>query len=332
MLRKTDNTGESRQGPMEKPSQGQPIPQRVLLAEDSAVHRHLIAGLLADWGFEAVVAKDGLEAWKLFQEAEAPHLVLLDWILPHIDGIELCRRIRQATIHGVYTYVILLSQKDRQEDLLEGMGAGADDYLMKPFEPAELRARLLAGKRILQVQQELIEARESLRMAATYDGLTKLLNRNEILALLDRELARGDRENSSVAVILADIDHFKAINDSMGHLAGDGVLKEIARRLQGALRIYDGVGRYGGEEFLIILPGCDVQGAQTRAEELRRVISQEPIALGNHSRKVTISLGLTAVPPGRRVAIEALLSEADDALYQAKRNGRDRTESARAGS
>jgi two-component system cell cycle response regulator len=317
---------------MEKPSQAPSKSMRVLLAEDSAVHRRLVGGLLDEWGFEAVVAKDGSEAWKLFQEAEAPQLVLLDWVLPHIDGIELCHRIRQTALHGLYTYVILLSQKDRPEDLLEGMDAGADDYLMKPFEPAELRARLLAGKRILQVQQELIEARESLRMAATYDGLTKLLNRGEILALLDRELARGQREKSSAAVILADIDHFKAINDSIGHLGGDAVLREVARRLQGELRIYDGVGRYGGEEFLIILPGCDVRGASNRAEELRRVVSSEPIVFGKHSRHVTISLGVTAVTPDHRITIEALLSEADDALYRAKRNGRDRTESARAGS
>jgi two-component system cell cycle response regulator len=317
---------------MEKPSQAPSKSMRVLLAEDSAVHRRLVGGLLDEWGFEAVVAKDGSEAWKLFQEAEAPQLVLLDWVLPHIDGIELCHRIRQTALHGLYTYVILLSQKDRPEDLLEGMDAGADDYLMKPFEPAELRARLLAGKRILQVQQELIEARESLRMAATYDDLTKLLNRGEILALLDRELARGQREKSSAAVILADIDHFKAINDSIGHLGGDAVLREVARRLQGELRIYDGVGRYGGEEFLIILPGCDVRGASNRAEELRRVVSSEPIVFGKHSRHVTISLGVTAVTPDHRITIEALLSEADDALYRAKRNGRDRTESARAGS
>ena len=145
-------------------------PQRILLAEDSAVHRHLITGLLKDWGFDVLVAKDGKEAWRLLQEPDHPNLVLLDWMLPHVDGIELCHRLRKPQLHGLHTYVILLSRKDREEDFVEGLDAGADDYIMKPFKPTELRARLLAGQRIISVQQELVDARESVRMAATYDG------------------------------------------------------------------------------------------------------------------------------------------------------------------
>jgi two-component system, cell cycle response regulator len=303
-------------------------PQRILLAEDSAVHRHLIGGYLRDWGYEVLVAKDGAEAWKLLQEPDAPALVLLDWILPHIDGIELCRRLRKPRLHGLHTYVILLTRKDREKDLIEGIQAGADEYLRKPFKPMELKARLLAGQRILDVQQELIDARESLRMAATYDGLTKLLNRSEVLAFLEREVARGQRENRPVGLILADIDHFKAINDSLGHLVGDKVLKEVATRLKGQLRIYDGAGRYGGEEFLLILPGCDLPVALRRANDFRQSVSRDPIPVSGHEQHVTVSMGVNATSATRHASTKVLLSETDAALYRAKEQGRNRVEAA----
>jgi two-component system, cell cycle response regulator len=303
-------------------------PQRILLAEDSGVHRHLIGGYLRDWGYEVLVAKDGAEAWKLLQEPDAPALVLLDWVLPHIDGIELCRRLRKTKLHGLHTYVILLSRKDREKDLIEGIEAGADEYLMKPFKPMELKARLLAGQRILDGQQELIDARESLRMAATYDGLTKLLNRSEVLAFLEREVFRGQRENRPVGMILADVDHFKAVNDSLGHLAGDMVLKEVAARLKGQLRIYDGAGRYGGEEFLLILPGCDLPVALRRANDFRQAVSREPILASGHARHVTVSMGVNATSATMNTSATVLLSETDAALYRAKEQGRNRAEAA----
>jgi diguanylate cyclase (GGDEF)-like protein len=299
---------------------------RILLAEDSAVYRHLIVGHMKDWGFDLVIAKDGAEAWKLLQEPEPPTLVLLDWVLPEIDGIELCRRVRLAALPGGYTYMILLTGKDGKSDLVEGMHAGADDYLVKPFEPLELKARLLAGQRILNLQRELVEARESLRMAATYDFLTRLLNRGEIVALLDRELCRGRRESKPVGIILADIDHFKSINDAFGHLAGDVVLIEVAKRLKSDLRAYDGAGRYGGEEFLLILPGCDLATTIRRAEAIRQSVSTDGIMIGEEAKQVTVSMGVTVAEPARKASIEALLAEADAALYRAKENGRNRVE------
>jgi two-component system, cell cycle response regulator len=299
---------------------------RILLAEDSAVYRHLISGHLTEWGFDLVTAKDGAEAWILLQQPDAPTLVLLDWVLPGIDGIELCRRIRRDAVPGSYTYTVLLSGKDGKDDLLEGLQAGADDYLVKPFEPLELKARLFAGKRILTLQRELIEARESLRMAATYDFLTRLLNRGEIVALLDRELLRGTREKRPIGIILADIDHFKNINDSFGHLAGDAVLAEVAKRLKSDLRAYDGAGRYGGEEFLLILPGCDLATTMRRADDIRQLVSAEAIMIGKDARKVTVSMGATVAEFEGKTGIEVLLGEADTALYRAKENGRDRVE------
>ncbi len=301
-------------------------PMRILLAEDSAVYRRLISDHLNDWGFDLVVAKDGEEAWRCLQAPDAPRLVLLDWVLPQVEGIELCRRIRQAGPGTHYSYVVLLTGKDGENALLEGMQAGADDYLVKPFKPLELKARLLAGKRILDLHQELMDGRESLRIAATYDFLTLLLNRGEILALLDRELIRGMRDITPVGIILADIDHFKNVNDSLGHSAGDVVLKDVANRLKSDLRIYDGVGRYGGEEFLMILPGCDLATTLRRAETIRRAVSETKITTAEGTVRATVSMGVTTSQHPRASSVEALLNEADLALYRAKENGRDRVE------
>lgn len=296
---------------------------RVLLAEDSAIYRRLTGGLLREWGIEVVIARDGAEAWRLLQESGAPHLALLDWVLPEIDGIELCSRIRESRKGDLYTYVVLLTGKDGKDDLIKGMQAGADDYLIKPFEPSELKARLFAGKRILDLQQELIGARESLRMAATYDPLTKLLNRGEILRFLDSELSRAKREQTPVSIILADVDHFKAVNDSLGHLAGDAVLAEVSKRLKANLRVYDGAGRYGGEEFLLVLPGCDLSSACSRAEQMRKAISADTVRTDAGERRVTLSFGVTDAIQNRCVSRDGLMHEADTALYQAKHAGRD---------
>ena len=299
---------------------------KILLAEDSAVYRHLISGHLKEWDFDLVTAKDGAAAWKLLQEPDAPTLVLLDWVLPEIEGIELCPRIRKATVQGGYTYIVLLTGKDGKNDLLEGMQAGADDYLVKPFEPLELKARLFAGKRILDLHRELVEARESLRTAATYDFLTRLLNRGEIVALLNRELIRGKRESRPVGIVLADIDHFKSINDSFGHLAGDAVLTEVAKRLKSDLRTYDGAGRYGGEEFLLVLPGCDLTTIVRRANEIRQLVSAEEIQTINGAMRVTISMRAAAAECDKNTSVETLLNDIDASLYRDKEGGRDRVE------
>jgi two-component system, cell cycle response regulator len=299
---------------------------KILLAEDSAIYRHLICTHLKEWGFDLVVAKDGEEAWGLLQADDPPRLALVDWVLPKMEGIELCRKIREAGAQGNYTYVVLLTAKDSKNEMLEGMGAGADDYLVKPFDPAELKARLLVGKRILDLQAELVRSRESLRMAATYDALTGLLNRRAIIGFLERELDRGTRQGCPVGIVLADIDHFKKINDSLGHLPGDAVLTEVANRFKTDLRAYDGAGRYGGEEFLMILPGCDLATTIRRAEEIRRSVSANEVMTTAGAARVTVSMGATSAGWDRKATIEALLNEADTALYRAKECGRDRVE------
>jgi len=309
-----------------KESRQQESTMKILLAEDSLVYQHLIGGYLKEWGFDLQIAKDGAAAWELLQAPDAPRLALLDWVLPKIEGIELCRRIRKAQAQSDYTYIVLLTGKEGKADLVEGMRSGADDYLAKPFHPPELEARLLVGKRILDLQRELISARESLRVAATYDFLTGLLNRGEIVAWLDRELVRGKRESRPVGIILADIDHFKNVNDSLGHSTGDIVLKEVAGRLKSDLRVYDGVGRYGGEEFLLILPGCDIATTVRRAEEIGRVVSAARVMSPRGTVQVTVSMGVTVAGRDRNANVEALLNEADVALYRAKENGRNRVE------
>jgi two-component system cell cycle response regulator len=299
---------------------------QALVVDDSAIYRKLIGDHLRSWGFGVTLAESGEEAWSVLQQPDAPRLLLLDWVLPDIDGTELCQRIRQAGSSGSYTYIILLTSKEGRENMLEAMGAGSDDYLVKPFDEMELKARLLVGKRILDLQEELVAARESMRHAATHDSLTGLMNRGEIIAMLKRELERARRERQPVGVILGDIDHFKNVNDTLGHLFGDEALREISRRLRAQLRVYDGVGRYGGEEFLMILPNCDLPNAILRADGLREFLAREPVSWSGVERPVTMSMGVAVSDCDVENKLESLLNQADAGLYQAKEKGRNRVE------
>ena len=298
----------------------------ILIAEDSPVYRKLLSNHLQVWGFTLTIAKNGSEAWDLLQRPDCPKLVLLDWVLPEIDGTELCRRIRNAGAGKSYTYVILLTSKSHKEDLLEAMEAGTDDYLVKPFDEMELKARLLVGKRIIALHEELVTARESMRHAATHDFLTGVMNRRAILESLHRELERARRDRKPASVVLVDIDHFKDVNDTLGHLFGDEALREVAKRLVAKLRVYDSVGRYGGEEFLLVLPDCELQGALTRANELRAYIADKPVASDGTSKAITISTGVAVSTDHKAGDTEALLHHADEGLYLAKNNGRNRVE------
>ncbi|MEQ1886803.1 MAG: diguanylate cyclase [Bryobacteraceae bacterium] len=298
---------------------------QILIADDSIVSRHLLDATLRKWGYDVVVACDGTEAWNILQSENSPKIAILDWMMPGMTGLEVCRRTRaNAKEKDVYTYIILLTSKSQREDLIEGMESGADDYLTKPFDQHELKVRLRPGIRILELHQELITAREELRDQATKDFLTRIWNRSSILDILDRELIRAARENSPVGVILGDLDHFKSINDGHGHFAGDAVLREFVRRMVGAMRPYDSMGRYGGEEFLIVLPGCDGEDTQNQAERMRVALANEAMAINDDMKTVSCSFGATAWIPGEVVTQESLIRVADDALYRAKRAGRNR--------
>ena len=300
--------------------------KRVLVIDDSPVYRRLMAGHLREWGFEVTVAESGAEGWRILEQPNSPNLVLLDWIMPGMDGVELCQKLRARRSADCYVYMILVTSKENPTDLLKAIEVGFDDYLVKPFDEQELKARLLVGQRIVALQRELMEARESMHHATTYDRLTGLLNRQEIVEFLRRELVRSAREKKPVSLILADIDLFKIVNDQLGPLAGDEVVKEVGRRLRSRLRAYDGVGRYGGEEFLLVLPGCDLTSALIRADQVRSFVSSKPVETSAKSRTVTVSMGVAVATGETEAELQLLLNQADAGLFKAKRNGRNRVE------
>jgi two-component system cell cycle response regulator len=299
---------------------------KALIADDNAGFRTVLERMLRKWGYDVVVASDGLEALAALQAPDPPRLAILDWMMPGLDGVEVCRRVREEN-QEPYIYILLLTAKDTGEELVEGMEAGADDYVRKPVDSHELRVRVCAGRRILDLQAEVVRGREALRQLATCDPLTALWNRNAMFDILTRELKRAKRESGSISLIMADLDHFKQINDTLGHGAGDVVLQEAARRITTCVRPYDAVCRYGGEEFLIVLPGCDLADATLRAEQIRSAIAATPFQIPEGDVNLTCSLGVTASsgPAGYDAAL--LAHEADEALYTAKHNGRNRVES-----
>jgi len=295
---------------------------KILVADDDMISRRLMESVLGAEGYEVVTAVDGEGAAALLCSEGGPRLALLDWMMPGKDGPSVCREVRSKRDQP-YVYMVLLTTRDAKADVIAGLEAGADDYLTKPVYPAELRARLRCGRRILQLEDRLIEAREEMRHKATHDALTSLLNRGFILELLQRELERARRQPTSIVLLLGDLDHFKKINDEHGHPVGDEVLRETARRMARVVRPYDAVGRYGGEEFLVVLTGCDAEQGRKRAEQIRAAIASQPVATERGPVPVTMSIGIVASCDWERADAERLVHEVDKALYQAKAAGRN---------
>jgi diguanylate cyclase (GGDEF)-like protein len=298
---------------------------RILIAEDDPVSRRLLQSFLVKWGFEVIVAEDGAEALRLLERLDFPRLAILDWMMPGLEGPQVCERIRKET-NRAYVYILLLTARTQKEDLLKGLESGADDYLTKPFDSQELRARLQVGQRILDLQDHLIEAREELLYQATHDALTRISNRGVILDAITRELSRQEREGGKFGVVLCDLDHFKFVNDRFGHLAGDAVLQEAARRMAATIRPYDMVGRYGGEEFLIVAPSADANGTLVLAERIRVAIESQSVRTDAGDVSMTLSLGIAISDPAQPVDAKQLIQAADEALYRAKDRGRNRCE------
>jgi diguanylate cyclase (GGDEF)-like protein len=298
---------------------------KVLVADDSSISRRILADKLKKWGFEVILASDGTEALAVLQGKTLPSIAILDWEMPGFTGPELCRKVREQA-REPYVYLILLTANERKEALVEGLAAGADDYVRKPFDEQELEVRLRAGERIGDLQQQLIAAREMLRAQATHDPLTTLFNRGAIVDILRQELVRGKREGTPVAALLVDLDHFKVINDTYGHLVGDVVLCEAAKRIREGLRTYDAVGRFGGEEFLVVMPGCDRESASKRAEEIRAALGKGPVKNGGALIRLTGSIGVAV--SAESIETKEILEKADAALYKAKDFGRNRVECA----
>ncbi|MBW1863654.1 MAG: diguanylate cyclase, partial [Deltaproteobacteria bacterium] len=261
---------------------------------------------------------DGAEAWEIIQSPEAPNLVISDCEMPRMDGLELCRKIRRMDLEG-YIYCILLTAKGGQEDVLEGLKAGADDFLAKPFNPQELKYRTRIGERIIRLKQKILE------LAGT-DALTGLLNRRALMERMEQEIERSMRENDLFSLILSDIDYFKKVNDTFGHQAGDLVLRKFSHQLTTVTRPYDFVGRYGGEEFIAFLPGAGVFQAETIAERMRKRVEEMTIMLPDDSGpvRITASFGVASLLMKSGDTLDLIIKRADDALYRAKREGRNR--------
>ena len=296
---------------------------KVLIADDNMISRRLLEAALLKWDYEVVAACDGAEAWEELQKPAAPRIAILDWMMPGLSGPEVCHRVRQLP-NEHYTYILLVTSRSEKEDVIAGMEAGADDYLTKPFDQSEFKVRLGPAKRIIELQDALLEVQAALRKQATTDALTGLWNRRSILETLEREIARTARGSSPLGVVIADVDRFKAVNDTHGHLAGDAVLRELASRMKSSCRQYDSVGRYGGEEFLLILPGCDGDAAECQAQRMRLEIERKPLELSGATINFTCSFGVTSVPAGVSARSEAVIRVADAALYQAKDESRNR--------
>jgi len=298
---------------------------KILIAEDDPTSRLTLRAALAKLGYEIEIAGDGRAAWEALQRIDAPEIAILDWMMPDVTGPEICRRLR-ARESGPYVYVILLTMMTELSALVEGLESGADDFISKPFRLPELYARLRAGQRVIDLQRELLAGRAQMEKVAAYDFLTGLLNRRSILEKLGQEIARGEREGAPLGVIMMDLDHFKRINDSYGHLQGDQVLQEAARRLSETVRCYDSIGRYGGEEFLLVAAGADLDATAGIAERLRRAIAEEPMRVGDGNLRVTGSFGVSAASGRAPGEAKQLIEAADRALYRAKNAGRNRVE------
>lgn len=295
---------------------------KLLIAEDDLTSRTMLTMVTKSWGYKPIAVEDGEAAWQALQSEDPPRLLLLDWMMPKLDGLALCQRIRDQESQDP-PFIVLLTARTETDDIVTGLDAGANEYISKPIANAELRARLQVGKRMLDLQAELHQTREALAYQAYHDALTGLLNRRAVMEGLEEERSRVTREMSTICVAMCDIDHFKGVNDTYGHQLGDAVLHEVGQRITQSLRPYDKVGRYGGEEFLIILP-MESEHADMPLERVRQAISESPFEYEGASIQVTMSAGATILKRDDKRDSSALIADADAALYQAKDAGRNR--------
>jgi two-component system cell cycle response regulator len=295
-------------------------PVRVLIADDDLTSRSLLRQVLSRWGYDVVVAVDGAEAWARLQEADAPRLAILDWMMPGLDGLEICRLVRQLDT-TTPPYLILLTARGGKGDIVTGLEGGADDFVGKPFDGEELHARLEVGRRYVELNAKLVDMQRTLEVQAMTDVLTGAPNRRAILEVLGQEMARAERDGGTVGVGMVDVDHFKCINDTWGHAVGDRVLQELVRRSATAIRPYDSFGRFGGEEFLAVISGGDLALTRRVLERIRRAIAGVSVHADGQKVAVTASIGGAV---GRGISLDVLIRSADDALYQAKAEGRAR--------
>jgi len=298
----------------------------ILVIEDSRTIAMQLQIILEQQGLQAVVTGNGLEALQLLQKRPFP-IVITDWVMPHMDGCEFCKAIRSQTF-DYYIYIILQTTKSSKDDIIAGLKAGADDYIIKPIDPAELVARLNTALRIISLEQSLKKQNEEIKLLSITDHMTNVFNRGYLNKQLASALKYASRYNHPLSIIMYDIDHFKNVNDQYGHQAGDAVLKRFADYLKQTLRQdADWVARYGGEEFILVLPETTLTNALIVAERKRQLISEMIVESERGLIKVTASFGAACVPPskkGKQVSMETLIAGADRCLYKAKAEGRNR--------
>lgn len=294
---------------------------RILIAEDDLTSRTMLAAVLRKSGHHVIEAVNGAEAWQVLQLPEAPKLIIIDWMMPELDGLELIRLVRGLPTEDP-PYLIMLTAKGEKADIITGLDAGANDYLGKPFDPGELRARVEVGRRMVEMQTALIASREDLAYQATRDPLTGMFNRRAILDHLDKELAHAGRHGELLAVGMCDIDHFKKVNDTYGHQTGDEVLCGLTTLFKESLRQHDTVGRMGGEEFLVVSTMQTGADCRLLFDRVRQLVADSRISTRSGDLAITLSIGVAIA--GINATVDNLLEAGDLALYQAKDEGRNR--------
>jgi len=294
---------------------------KVLIAEDDMTSRLILDSILKKWEFTPVLACNGKEAWDVMQSEDAPRLVILDWQMPEMSGIEVCKKIRENDTSDP-PYLIVLTSRDEKKDIVKALDAGANDFISKPYNNEELRARINVGKRMVELQSALGDAYKALQHEAMHDPLTNIYNRRAVMELLEKEIARAKREKTALCVGMCDIDFFKKVNDTYGHQVGDVALITFTQFIINQLRSNDYLGRYGGEEFLIVAPGAKAPNHETMFERICKHIRENKIPTEKGDIPITVSIG---VAPYTGVEnSDMLLAAADAALYDAKEAGRDR--------
>lgn len=306
-------------------------PFPILIAEDNLLLRKILEGHLQEIGYDVVAATNGREALAMFAKGYYP-IIITDWVMPEMDGVQLCRAVRSISLDH-YTYIILLTSQDSRENIIRGLEAGADEYLVKPVEPAELTVRLKTARRIIDLEGSLKRSMEEIRRLSMRDPLTGVYNRRYLDDRLVQELKRTFRYERPLSIIMFDIDHFKKVNDTHGHHAGDQVLRGCAECIRHAIREdIDWLARYGGEEFIVVLPETDLSGAMLVAERLRRQIEARAVPCREGSVTVTASFGVASFTPPNQTedlsVAENLVECADNLLYMAKGEGRNRVKGA----
>jgi len=294
---------------------------RILIAEDDATSRTMLQAVLRKWGFDPIVACNGAEAWNVLQESDPPTLVVLDWNMPGMDGLEVCRLARAKNVSDP-PYIIILTARGDKADIVRGLEAGANDYISKPYDAEELRARIGVGRKMVELQRELIQARDAQARDAARDFLTGVMNRRAVVHALETELHRAGRHGGRLTVGLFDIDHFKEINDTYGHQAGDEVLCGLVRIVRGSIRQYDLLGRFGGDEFLVITPGSPTSPQAGLFTRLCALVAAKPFDTHVGALSITISIGVVEATGASTV--DAVIASVDKALYRAKHLGRNR--------